>query len=136
MYEHRILLNNCLVAFLWVLACCMEEESRADGFPDLVVVTARADQVQFIAVHDLQQLLAHILRPLQTTTLNEVFMAPGVAEFAVLPALVYRQQSQMVALGLEELGFLLISLSLLLSRPVEDVLQQAWRSCITISQLG
>ena len=121
--ENRVLLHNCLVAFLWVFACSMKEEPRADSLADLVIVTPTCDKVQLVAVHNLQQLLAYILRSLQAATLNEVFMAPGVAELAVLPAIIDSQQGEVVALWLEELGLLLVSLSLLLSRPIEDVLQ-------------
>jgi len=49
-------------------------------------------------------------------------MAPGVAELAGLPGLIDRQQGEVVPLWLEELGLLLVSLSLLFSGSVEDVL--------------
>ncbi len=63
-------------------------------------------------VHDLHQLLAHVLRPLERARLDEVLLAPRVALLVVLPLLVHRQQRQVVALGLEELGLLLVRLGL------------------------
>jgi hypothetical protein len=63
-------------------------------------------------VHDLHQLLAHVLRPLERPGLDEVLLAPRVALLVVLPRLVHRQQRQVVALGLEEFGLLLVRLGL------------------------
>lgn len=59
--KDRILLYHSFVTFLWIFTGCMEEEARTDCFPDFVKVAASADKVQLVAVHDLQQLLAHIL---------------------------------------------------------------------------
>jgi hypothetical protein len=74
------------------------------------VVLARADQVQLVPVHDCDQLLAHILRALHGARLDEVLVAPGVAELVGLPALVHSQQREVVTFRLEELGSLLVSL--------------------------
>ena len=52
-------------------------------------------------------------------------MAPWVAELVVFPAFIDSQQGEVITFWLKEFGFLLVSLSLLLSWPVEDVLQQA-----------
>lgn len=47
---------------LGVLARGVEEEAGADGLADAIEVGARRHQVQLVPVHDLQQLLPHILR--------------------------------------------------------------------------
>ena len=122
MDEDRVLLHNSLVPFLGILAGRMEEEARADRFSNLVEVAASTDKVQLVAVHDLQKLLAHILSTLQTAALDEVFMTPWVTELVVLPALVHSQQGEVVALRLEKLGLLLVSLCLLFPWTVENVL--------------
>lgn len=77
---------------------------------DLVKVAAGRHQVQLVAVHDGQQLLAHVLGPAQAAVLHKVLKAPGLGEVAALPGLIHRQQRQVVALRLEELGLLLIRL--------------------------
>jgi hypothetical protein len=88
----------------------VEKEPGGDGHADLVEVGAGADHVQFVAVHDGQQLLAHVLRAPHGARLDEVLEAPGVAELGGLPGLVHRQQRQVVTLCLEELGLLLVCL--------------------------
>lgn len=75
-----------------------------------------------IPIHNTQELLPDILRTPHAPRLDIVLIAPRVRELARLPPVVYRQQGQMVALRLMELGLFAIRLRLLLFRPVEDVL--------------
>ena len=65
---------------------------------------------------------AAYLGTLEGAFLDEVLICPGFRELGSLPALIYGQQRHVVALRLEELCLLLVSLSLLLARAVEDVL--------------
>ena len=66
-----------------------------------------------LPVHDAEHLLADVLRSLQGARLDEVLEAPGVGELVVLPGVVDGQQREVVPLQLEELGFLLVGLRLL-----------------------
>lgn len=50
--EHRGLLHDRLVAFLWILPGSMEEEAAANRHPDLVVVGPTGDQVQFVSAKE------------------------------------------------------------------------------------
>ena len=64
-------------------------------------------------VHDAQHLFADVLGSLERADLDEVLVAPGAGELVVLPGVVYSQEGQVVALGLVELGLLLVSQVLL-----------------------
>lgn len=55
--------------YLRVLARRMEEEARRDGLAHAHVGAPRSHQLQLIAVHDGQQLLAHVLGALQRAVL-------------------------------------------------------------------
>ena len=65
---------------------------------------------------------AAYLGALEGAFLDEVLICPGFRELGSLPALIHGQQRHVVALRLEELRLLLVSLGLLLARAVEDVL--------------
>ena len=58
--------------------------------------------------------------PAPSPHLQEVLLAPGHAKLVGLPLLVDRQQREVVALRLEELGLLLVRLGLLLLGPVVE----------------
>ena len=64
-------------------------------------------------VHDAQHLFADVLGSLERADLDEVLVAPGAGELVVLPGVVHSQEGQVVALGLVELGLLLVSQVLL-----------------------
>lgn len=66
-----------------------------------------------VPVHDAQHLLADVLRSPERASLDEVLVAPRVRELVVLPRVVDGQQGEMVALGLMELGLLLVRQGLL-----------------------
>ena len=53
----------------------------------LCEVLARRDDVELVAVHDCEQLLAHILRTPHRASLDEVLEAPRVGELGVGPRL-------------------------------------------------
>lgn len=59
-------------------------------------------------IHDTEELFAHILCPFEGSGLHEVIIAPGRRELVVLPGVVHREQGQVVALGLVELGLPLV----------------------------
>lgn len=71
-------------ADLCVLASSVEKVARGDRLLDAGVVAPGADQVELVAVHDADQLLAGILCRLEGTDLDEVLVAPGVRELGLL----------------------------------------------------
>ena len=78
-------------------------------------------------VHDAQELLADVLRASHAPRLDEVLVTPGIRELACLPAVVYREESQVIAFRLMELGLLRVRLPLLLLRAVEHALDRQHR---------
>mmetsp|Transcript_26110 Transcript_26110/g.77449 ORF Transcript_26110/g.77449 Transcript_26110/m.77449 type:complete len:211 (-) Transcript_26110:2072-2704(-) len=119
-----LVLHHRLIALLRVLARRVEKEARGDGLAYPHVCAPSCHQLQFVSVHDGQQLLAHVLRALERPVLHKVLLTPRDAELVCLPLLVHRQQRQVVALWLEELCLLLIRLRLLLLRSEENVLRR------------
>mmetsp|Transcript_27535 Transcript_27535/g.59266 ORF Transcript_27535/g.59266 Transcript_27535/m.59266 type:complete len:276 (+) Transcript_27535:374-1201(+) len=115
-------LVHCLVALLRILLRRVHEVARGDGLAHLRVVLARRDDLQLVAVHDSEQLLAHVLRLPHRPRLDEVLEAPRVGELGVRPGLIDGEVGQVVALGLEELCALGVGLCLLLLGPVPDIL--------------
>lgn len=97
------------------------EKPRADRPSHAIAVPSRADHVVLVPVHDPEQLLAHVPRVAHVFRLDEVARAPRVREPARFPALVRREQRQVVALWLVELGLLGVRLRLLVAWPVKDV---------------
>ena len=61
-----------------------------------------------MSVHNAQHLLPDVLTSLQTPGLHKVLKTPGTGELAVLPCVVDSQESEVVALGLVELGLPLV----------------------------
>ena len=96
------------------------EKTRADRPSHAIAVASRADHVVLVPVHDPQQLLAHVPRVAHVFRLDEVVRAPRVRELARLPTFVRREQRQVVALCLVELGLLGVRLVFLVARSVED----------------
>src|SRR5258708_39019547 len=76
----------------------------------------------YIPVHDTKKLLPDILYSPHAPGLDIVFVAPRIAELASLPSIVHSEQCQMIAFGLVEFGLLAVRLSLLLFRPIENIL--------------
>ena len=128
MDKHLLVVTYRLVAFSGVLATTVVEESRADRLADLRVVLqlerAARHHWQAEPVHDLDELLAHILRTLHRACLDEVLVAPLVLEAVHLPSLVHGEHRQVVAVLVVELGALLVRELLLLPRTVEDILDR------------
>mmetsp|Transcript_2661 Transcript_2661/g.9436 ORF Transcript_2661/g.9436 Transcript_2661/m.9436 type:complete len:429 (+) Transcript_2661:131-1417(+) len=113
-----------LVALLGVLLGGVLEVAGADRLAHARQVAAARHDGDAVAVHDGQQLLAHVLRAPHRPRLHKVLEAPGARELGRLPGLVDGQQREVVALGLEELGLALVGQRLLLLGPVEDVLHR------------
>ena len=110
------------VTLLRIFLGGVPEEARADCFLNPGGGLPTAYYVQLVSVHDSQQLLPHILSSLQSSLLDEVLVAPGGGELVGLPAVEDGQQSDVVALGLVELGLLLVSQLLLLLGSIENIL--------------
>ena len=128
------LVDDRLVALLRVLAGGVEEVAGADGLPHprrrLVARrrrVGRGDQVEAVAVHDRHQLLPDVLRAPHRPLLDKVLEAPRLGEVGGLPALVDRQQSQVVPLGRVEARLFRVGGGLLLARAVKDVLRREHR---------
>lgn len=75
-----------------------------------------------VPAHDDEQLISDIADPHHILRLDVILKAPGGREIGMFPAIVYIEQSDMITRRIMELGFLLVSLILLISRSVEDVL--------------
>mmetsp|Transcript_5529 Transcript_5529/g.10158 ORF Transcript_5529/g.10158 Transcript_5529/m.10158 type:complete len:227 (+) Transcript_5529:411-1091(+) len=79
---------------------------------------------QAVAIHQLGELLAHVLGTAESSSLEVVLVAPGVRELVVSPGLVHSEEGEVVALWLEKLGFFHVGLGLFLFGSVEDVLDR------------
>lgn len=73
--------------------------------------------VRFLPVHDAQELLPHVLCPLERAHLDKILIAPGIRKLVVLPRVVDSEEGEVVALCLVELGLLLVCQCLLLFGP-------------------
>lgn len=62
------------------------------------------EEIYLVSVHDGHELLPHVLRPPHGSCLDEVLVAPGVAELAGLPRLVHSEKGQVIALKTPEQG--------------------------------
>ena len=81
---------------LRVLLGGVSEEARADCLLDARGRLAAGDDVQLVAVHDAEQLLADVLRPLQRPHLHKVLVAPRRRELVVLPGVVHGEEGQVI----------------------------------------
>mmetsp|Transcript_5125 Transcript_5125/g.10406 ORF Transcript_5125/g.10406 Transcript_5125/m.10406 type:complete len:218 (+) Transcript_5125:997-1650(+) len=61
---YGLTLNQCLVSLLGVFLGCMDKVTGYNGFPDLDNVAPSANDVEFVTVHDCNELLANLLSPL------------------------------------------------------------------------
>ena len=86
----------------------MGEEACCDGLATLPEGFIAGDDGIAIAVHESEQLLPDILGSAHGSELDEVLVTPHVAIVVLLPLLVDRQKSQVVALRLMEPSLLLI----------------------------
>ena len=102
----------------------MMEEAADDGFTDFVPVLASADDVELVTIHDLQDLLAHVLSSTEGASVQEVFVAPGVTELVSLPGLIDIEQHQVISFRAVELGLLLVCLRSLVLGAVEERLHR------------
>ena len=76
----------------------------------------------FISLEDLHELAADVAGARHLALLNEVLETPGIGEAREFPAVVDVEESEMIAVGVVEFGFLLVGLLLLFFRAVEDSL--------------
>lgn len=113
-------LDEGLVTLLGILPGSVPEEARAERLADFCRVAATRDDTVVVALHDLDELLADVLRTTHLTRLNKVLVAPGGTVLGVFPAVVHVEQRQVVAVRVVEFGFLLVGLLLLVLGPVED----------------
>lgn len=122
MQEDRCSFYQCLVPFLRILLGCVPKVARADCPSDAVVVIPARDNIVLIPIHDAQQLLPNVRSVLHGSTLDKIVVRPRVGELACLPGVVHREEGQVVAFGLVELGLLRVRLRLLVPRAIEDIL--------------
>lgn len=88
MHVHWRTLNEGLITLLRIFPCGVSKKPGAQGLPNLhSVPTARNDLV-LVPLHDAHKLLANVLRAAHTASLDEVFKAPGVREFGILPSVI------------------------------------------------
>ena len=74
-----------------------------DGSTADVPILPTAHERDFLLLHDIHQLRAHLSTFLQTFALNEMLVAPIVPVPVIFPLLVHVEQRQVVAFGNEEL---------------------------------
>eukprot|EP00162_Nutomonas_longa_P013791 comp21710_c0_seq1/m.48328 comp21710_c0_seq1/g.48328 ORF comp21710_c0_seq1/g.48328 comp21710_c0_seq1/m.48328 type:complete len:398 (-) comp21710_c0_seq1:968-2161(-) len=103
-----------------VLLGCIRKESSGDRHANAVVCAPARDNVELVAVHDCEQLLADVLGPLHRAALDKVVKAPRCRVVVALPCLIHGEQREMVAFDLVELCLFQIGLLLLVAGPVED----------------
>lgn len=130
--EHLLIVSDRSVTFGGVFFAAVEKESCRDCLSDLAEVfsfhvgASRSDW-KLEALHDHHELLADVLSTLDCTSLDEILVAPGVLVAILFPSFVHSEQREMVSVLLVELGSLLISNILLLSWPIEHVLNRQHR---------
>jgi hypothetical protein len=78
------------------------EEARHKGAPDLinpslVVHPAAPSEVEPVAFHNAQELLADLLGPGNRSRLDKVVKTPRAVKLGVLPAVIHGQQGNVVA---------------------------------------
>lgn len=127
MDKDLLVVSDCSVAFSRVLLAAMEEEPSCDGLSDLAEIlsfhiSSSRSQWQLEALQDHQQLLANVLGSFNCSSLDEVLIAPSILVTILFPSFINCEQCQVVSVLLVELGSLLVSYSLLLSRSIEHVL--------------
>ena len=94
MDEDLLVITDRLVAFSWVLAAAVVEETCTDSLAYLGVVlqvqSSARDHGKSESFHDLDQLLTHVLTSFHGASLNEVFVAPLILESVHFPRFVDR----------------------------------------------
>jgi hypothetical protein len=80
MDEDRLPLHHGLVAVLRVLLGGVREEASGDTFTNFGEVFSGGDDVHSVAVQDSDQLLAHVLSSLHSTSLDEILVTPAREE--------------------------------------------------------
>ena len=96
------------------LSSSVSEKSRAYRLLYFSHCLSTGHHVQLVSIHDSQHLLPDVLSPPQAPRLDKVLVAPRIGEFVVLPGVVDGEESEVVTLGLVELGLTLIGNGLLL----------------------
>ena len=126
MDEDLLVVRQCLESLGRVLLCSVMEKSCANRLANFVVlfhiVGTAGDNRQFEAVQYHEQLIAHVLRTLQSTRLNEIVVTPLYVAAVLHPSLVDGQHCEVVAVFVVETGALLVSQLLFLSRTVKHIL--------------
>lgn len=118
---HLVIIYQRPVSSLRILFSRMEEEPWDNCFPDESTVPFTWGHFKSVSLKELNDLIADILCPLESSILNEVILAPPGRVILVLPSLVDCQHCQVVTFGVIELSFLLICQCFLFLRAIEDV---------------
>ena len=82
---HDLRVDQGSVPLLRVLLGRVPKEAGTDGLLDAGDGLATGNDVQLVPVHDPEQLLSNVLRPLQRPHLDKIFETPRTAKFVVLP---------------------------------------------------
>ena len=80
--------DQSLVPLGRVFAGGVAEEAAAEGLADFLGGAAAGDDGVFVAVHDLDELVADVFGAAHGAGLDEVLEAPGVGELVLFPAVV------------------------------------------------
>ena len=127
-----LVVSKCLVAAIWVFLRCVVEETSTDGFADLVVVfgvqTAARDHRQTEPVQNLYELVPDVLRPFQSSCLDEVVVAPLHITPVLEPNFVDSKHRQVVSVLVAEASAFLVCYLLFLPRAIEYVLHREHRN--------
>lgn len=126
MNEYLLVVADSFEALGRVLTTGVVEETCTNRLANLGVVLhllrSAGDHRQVEPLHDLHQLLAHILASLHSSGLNKILVAPLILEAMHFPCLIDCQHGQVISVFVVELRSLLIGKLLLLTGTVENVL--------------
>ena len=95
------------------LSCSISEKPRAYRLLHFNHCLPTGHHVELVSIHDSQHLLADVLSSPQAPRLDKILVAPRIGEFVVLPGVVDSEESEVVTLGLVELGLALVGNGLL-----------------------
>jgi len=115
----RRTLNKRLVTLLGIFAGRIAEKAGAESLADFNGVAPARDYAMLVALEDGDELLSDVFDAAHVAGLNEILEAPGSREFRLFPGVVDVEEGKVVAAWVMKFGFLLISLILLVSWPVE-----------------
>src|SRR5450432_2446307 len=118
---HRCSFDERFVAFCWVFAGAVAEETTAEGLTDFLRVSPAGCDGMFVAFHDFYQLIPDVLCATHRARLNEILKTPRISEFVLLPAVIRIEKCQVIAVWVMEFSFLLVGLGLFFFWAVKDV---------------